>query len=84
MKYTFSVENSNAHLLGIQFVIDNVDSDLLTIQLPSWRPGRYELSNFAKNIQKLKVFGKERQELTFTKLTKDSWEIETVKPMKFV
>jgi len=77
MKYTFSIENSNSHLLSIQLVIDKVESDQLTVQLPSWRPGRYELANFAKNIQKLKVYGKEMQELTFAKLSKDSWKIET-------
>ncbi len=45
----------------------------MVVQLPAWRPGRYELGNFAKNISGFSAKGKE--ELGHTKLTKDRWEI---------
>jgi predicted metalloprotease with PDZ domain len=51
--------------------------DELLIQLPAWRPGRYELGNFAKNIQKWAAFNKEGKPLKFEKITKDCWKVET-------
>ena len=65
-------------------VIDNIQSDTLELQLPAWRPGRYELQNFAKNIQRFEVFRTPSHkgegaggEVTFHKLTKDRWLIDT-------
>ncbi len=65
-------------------VIDNIQSDNIELQLPAWRPGRYELQNFAKNIQRFEVSippsPRERGtggEVTFHKLTKDRWLIHT-------
>lgn len=45
-------------------------------QLSSWRPGRYELGNFAKNIRGLKAFTEKGAELNVHKITKDRWKIE--------
>lgn len=50
-----------------------VKSDKMNLQLPSWRPGRYELGNFAKNVSGFKAMGK--SELKAEKITKDLWEI---------
>ncbi len=70
-------------------VIDNIQYDSIELQLPAWRPGRYELQNFAKNIQRFEVYrtpsfsgeGEGRQPLLggviFHKITKDRWLIHT-------
>jgi len=55
MKYEFSFEHPNRQLIDIKYTIENVTEKELIVNLPAWRPGRYELGNFAKNIQKLQV-----------------------------
>ncbi|MFM8950282.1 MAG: M61 family peptidase, partial [Bacteroidota bacterium] len=40
---------------------------------PSWRPGRYELGNFAKNIRQFKPFSMDGNLLEFKKISKDRW-----------
>lgn len=77
MKYIVSYQKPNNHYINIEYIIDNVNSDKLKIQLPAWRPGRYELGNFAKNIQKWDAFDNNGNPLTSKKLTKDLWEVET-------
>jgi len=77
MKYIVSYSKPNNHYIDIEFIIDKVDSDKLKIQLPAWRPGRYELGNFAKNVQKWDAYTENGKALPFKKLTKDLWEIET-------
>ena len=50
---------------------------LTKIQLPSWRPGRYELANFAKYIRNFNIVDEKGNALSWTKITKDSWEVNT-------
>ena len=56
MKYIISYSKPNNHYIDIEFIADKINQDETVIQLPAWRPGRYELGNFAKNIQKWAAF----------------------------
>lgn len=49
----------------------------MVVQLPSWRPGRYELQNYAKNIRSLSITDELGNPLPYQKITKDRWEIQT-------
>jgi predicted metalloprotease with PDZ domain len=77
MKYLVSYQKPNNHYIDIEYIIDNVDSDRIEIQLPAWRPGRYELANFAKNVQKWEAFDIHGNTLFSKKITKDLWEVKT-------
>ena len=63
-----------------QYIQINIDfeptNEIEKIQLPSWRPGRYELGNFAKNVKGFKVTDESGKELEFSKFTKDCWEVK--------
>ena len=52
-------------------------SDTLQLQLPAWRPGRYELGNFAKNIRGFEVTDSTGHPLAYQKATKDLWVVNT-------
>jgi len=74
--YTFSVQNPAQQYIAITTQFDtNQTSEI--IQLASWRPGRYELGNFAKNVKGLKVFNENGKLLVANKINKDAWKIET-------
>lgn len=77
MKYILSYQQPHQHYLDIEFIIEQVQENFVEIQLPSWRPGRYELGNFAKNVQKWQAFDQEERPLKFEKLTKDRWKVYT-------
>lgn len=77
MKYIVSYTQPHHHYIDIEFIAENVNSDELLIQLPAWRPGRYELGNFAKNVQKWAAFDETGNELNFKKITKDCWQVQT-------
>ena len=76
--YRVSYENPLTFYLQIRLTLD-VAADAaapLELQLPAWRPGRYELQNFAQKIQKVAVEdAKTGQPLSYRKLTKDRWEV---------
>lgn len=76
MKYIVSYTQPHNHYIDIEFIAD-VNAAETLVQLPAWRPGRYELGNFAKNIQKWAAFGENGKALKFKKVTKDLWKVET-------
>lgn len=63
--------------MAIECSIENISLPQIEVQLPSWRPGRYELGNFAKNIQQFKVVNSSGVKLQYNKITKDKWLINT-------
>lgn len=74
--YTFYQKNPASHYVYIDMVIKKRAQQALTLQLPAWRPGRYELGNFAKNIKRVDVFDKNGKPLQFNKSSKDTWHVE--------
>ncbi len=74
--YTFSYANPAAKLVQVNILFENISSETTILQLPAWRPGRYELGNFAQNIVSLKISSEEKN-LPFKKITKDRWEVNT-------
>lgn len=83
MIYSFSANNRGSKFLNIEFTIENNKDSEVFVQLPAWRPGRYELGNFAKNIQKFEVKTMNNKSINFEKVTKDKWLIQAGKYRKF-
>src|ERR1035437_4051801 len=77
MNYIISYQKPHDHFIDIEFIADNITENETSIQLPAWRPGRYELGNFAKNIQKWAAFDEKGNALSFQKTTKDCWKVNT-------
>jgi len=77
ISYKLSVPEPASHYIAVELTIDQVSGPQLDLQLPAWRPGRYELGNFAKNIRKVQVFDANGTALPYVKITKDLWQIDT-------
>ena len=76
MKYRFSAPLPHTRYLRIEAVKENQAEQSLEFRVSSWRPGRYELGNFAKNIRGMKAIGPNGEELPMHKVEKDCWKIE--------
>lgn len=76
MFYRLSAQNPTSHFINIECQIDSLHTDLVELQLPTWRPGRYEIQNFAKNIQQFDVFNLKNEPLPYQKITKDRWRVQ--------
>lgn len=77
IQYKLFLKNPSSHYIYVDLTIGNIQSDSITLQLPAWRPGRYELGNFAKNIKRVDVFDNKNNNLEYTKTSKDQWRINT-------
>jgi predicted metalloprotease with PDZ domain len=77
LHYKLYVKNPSSHYLYVDLLISGNTAQTMRLQLPSWRPGRYELGNFARNIKKFEAFDGDDGPLHFRKISKDCWEILT-------
>ncbi len=75
--YKLHLKNPSSHYIDVDLTINDITSATLELQLPAWRPGRYELGNFAKNVKRVDVLDEQGNSLKYTKTTKDLWLIET-------
>lgn len=78
MHYKFSWNNPSSRYIQLEVTAHNISSDITFIQLPAWRPGRYELGNFAKNVRNLKVYDGAGKEIPASKASKDKWKVHTI------
>ena len=77
LRYQISYDSPNLHWLDLQLTIEDLAQETTYLQLPAWRPGRYELGNFAKNIRKFEIQDDQGQALAYRKVSKDRWEVDT-------
>ena len=54
IKYTLSGADAHQQYLKIEAEFP-VSEEITKVYLPTWRPGRYELGNFAKNVRHFQV-----------------------------
>lgn len=76
VQYTLSGQQAYQQYIDIEVSIP-VSGDQTLVYLPTWRPGRYELGNFAKNIKHFQIFGLDNKQVKFQKIHKAVWEVET-------
>lgn len=77
MDFSISYSNPNHHIIDFSLRLNNVHGEKLNLHLPAWRPGRYTIQNFAKNILSLKAYGEDNLELSCKKITKDQWCVDS-------
>lgn len=74
--YNISYTYPNRQLIDFELAF-NPQEETTLLQLPAWRPGRYELGNFAKNIQRLSMQDEKGKAVAFRKVSKDQWQVNT-------
>ena len=77
MHYKIYLKNPQSHYIYIDLTISNINKPFIELHLPTWRPGRYELGNFAKNIKRVDAFDNEKKLLNYHKTNNHTWHINT-------
>ena len=76
IKYNISYKNPHKHLIDFELTTSTKNKEKLQFQLSAWRPGRYELADFAQNIINWQAYNEKDKKLSFKKISKDLWEVE--------
>ncbi|MFQ5772119.1 MAG: M61 family metallopeptidase, partial [bacterium] len=77
-KITYQLEwhQPNSHLLEITMTIANLPEQSVEVSIPAWRPGRYVIQNYAKNVVDFTAYDEHKNPLFYRKIDKDTWRIE--------
>ncbi|MFT6715919.1 MAG: putative metalloprotease with PDZ domain [Saprospiraceae bacterium] len=81
IRYKVGSKIPGSRFLDIEITVNTNDQKCFEIALPAWRPGRYELGNFAKYIRGFKVFDADQNELAFKKQNSHVWSIDCAKTL---
>lgn len=74
MKYKLQYFAPYEKWLDIQITL-SVTAGTYTFALPHWRPGRYELQNYARFLSDLWAITSDKEPVKFTKTASHTWEI---------
>ncbi len=73
--YMLSWQQPNAHYFDISIHISGSKGKTTDFRIPAWRPGRYVMQNFTKNIIGVKARSKNGKPLSIRQIDKDTWQI---------
>lgn len=75
ISYHLSYTSALSHILNISITITGNNEQELYLQLPAWRPGRYELQHFAQKLYKVAATA-HGATIASRKITKDRWVVD--------
>ena len=80
MEYILSFPNPLSHFIGVKQIINKPEPGPVYLQIPTWRPGRYEAANFAKNIRSFQVQDEAGLPVAHQKIDHSTWKISSKTP----
>ena len=72
--YELTVTDAAHHLAEVAVTFPNVTEKALTVKLPVWRSGRYEILNLGKNLRDMSA-KQNGHSLTVTQIDKNTWKV---------
>jgi predicted metalloprotease with PDZ domain len=76
MVFTVSVERPTTHYFHIEFRCDSVAGEVLDFKLPSWTPGYYMITDYAKNVLGFRARDGAGRPLDWEKISKSTWRVK--------
>src|SRR5690554_193390 len=76
MKFTFDIKSPQQQYIQITAEIQASGKET-TVNFPAWRPGRYELGDFAKNVNHFQIHNGDGSALNYKKTNKNTWVVQT-------
>ena len=75
MEYLLSFLNPTSHFIHIKFIINSPEKGDIYLAIPTWRPGRYEAANFAKNIRGFNIHDEAGNPVLYRKVNHSTWKV---------
>ena len=75
--FDVSFTEPQAHYAEVEMNISGLKAAHIDLKMPVWTPGSYLIREFSKNVEGFKAFGSGGKELSFEKINKNTWRINT-------
>lgn len=77
IEFTVSMENPDNHYFHISLLYSEITGNSVELKLPVWTPGYYMIMDYAKNLINFSATDNSGKNLTWEKITKNCWKINT-------
>lgn len=77
LHYDVKIPNPQTHYANVSINLSHWNEDTLRIAMPVWTPGSYKIREFEKNVDQVRAESQSGEELTVTKINKNTWQIIT-------
>lgn len=77
MSYKITMENPASQLFHVELTCSGLGEDTVTLSLPAWMPGYYQIMNYAEKVEKIDAADSKEKSLPVNKKDADSWQIAT-------
>lgn len=75
--YRVSRAKALRNYLNIEITLQNFSENVLNFKLSKWRPGRYEMANYPKNVLEISALDEHGYIIEIDKKEKNTWQIFT-------
>jgi len=82
--FEVSFTEPQAHYAEVQMNISGLKTEYIDLKMPVWTPGSYLIREFSKNVEGFKAFNSVGKELSFEKISKNTWRLNTAKNEKVI
>ena len=73
--YQVAWAQPNSHYFDVTVTVTNPGAGPTAFRIPAWRPGRYRIENYTRNVIQFAAADGAGATLNFRKLDKDTWEV---------
>jgi len=77
IEFHVSFTEPQAHYADVQMEIGGLKGKYIDLKMPVWTPGSYLIREFAKNVEAFKAYNTSGTSLTFQKINKNTWRVNT-------
>lgn len=75
--YTISLPAPQTQMVDVSMRIPRIHTESIEVALPTWRPGLYEILDFASTVREVRAESDDGRSLPIRKLDKSAWRIDT-------
>lgn len=75
MHYTVTMQNPAAHIFHVELVYKNLKPGAVTLKMPAWSPGYYQLLHYARNVHNFQSRTGGGDSLSWHKKDDNSWTV---------
>ncbi|GGH00448.1 peptidase M61 [Polaribacter pacificus] len=83
-QYTLSFKGPAKNSYQVKLKINKVKETSLTLKMPSWMPGYYQLMNYADQLQNMSVKDMKGNKIDFKKTKNNTWVLQNTKNKSLV
>ena len=77
IRYEISWGAPNDHWLNVTMHVSGHEGETLDVRIPYWRPGRYVIQNYAKDIAGFSAAAADGRPLDSRKVDRNTWRVQT-------